>query len=126
MTLEGINEEEPMADSKKPSKNSTSKQAATPAKSTVKVAVKAAAKPVAPEKKPPARATKPKVAAAAKPARSRAKKPVIGQEQRRNYIEVAAYYIAARRNFAPGDPLQDWIEAEAEIDRLLVEGLLGN
>jgi hypothetical protein len=70
-------------------------------------------------------AAKPKVEASAKPVRSRAKKPTIGQEQRRNYIEVAAYYIAARRDFAPGDPLQDWIEAEAEIDRLLAEGRLG-
>lgn len=108
-----------MADSKKPTKTSASKRATTPAKS----AVKAAVKPVAPVKKPAA--AKPKVEASAKPVRSRAKKPTIGQEQRRNYIEVAAYYIAARRDFAPGDPLQDWVEAEAEIDRLLAEGRLG-
>ncbi len=116
-----------MADSKKPTKTSASKRASTPAKSTVKTAVKpavkSAVKPIAPVKKPAA--AKPKVEASAKPVRSRAKKPAIGQEQRRNYIEVAAYYIAARRDFAPGDPLQDWIEAEAEIDRLLAEGRLG-
>jgi hypothetical protein len=65
-------------------------------------------------------------AAAAKPARSRAKKPaVVSAEQRRNYIEVAAYHIAERRGFAPGDPLDDWAQAEAEIDRLIADGLLG-
>jgi hypothetical protein len=58
-------------------------------------------------------------------ARGNQSPPPIPQEQRRNYIEVAAYYIAARRGFAPGDPLQDWIDAEAEIDRLLREGRLG-
>jgi hypothetical protein len=31
-------------------------------------------------------------------------------------------YIAARRGFAPGDPLADWVQAEAEIDRLMAEG----
>ena len=71
----------------------------------------------------------PKVAlkpVAAKPARSRAKKPpAVAAEQRRYYVEVAAYHIAERRGFAPGDPLQDWVQAEAEIDRLIAEGLLG-
>ena len=65
-----------------------------------------------------------KATAPTKPAT--AKKPAaVAPEQRRNYVEVAAYYIAARRGFAPGDPLQDWIQAEAEVDRLLGEGLLG-
>jgi hypothetical protein len=65
-------------------------------------------------------------AAAAKPhSRKAAKAPGVGAEQRRNYIEVAAYHIAERRGFAPGDPLADWVQAEAEIDRLLREGRLG-
>jgi hypothetical protein len=38
---------------------------------------------------------------------------------------MAAYYIAERRSFAPGNPLEDWVQAEAEIDRLLAEGRLG-
>ena len=54
------------------------------------------------------------------------KKPAtVGAEQRRNYVEVAAYHIAERRGFAPGDPLADWIQAEAEIDRLIADGLIG-
>jgi hypothetical protein len=58
--------------------------------------------------------------------RPRAKKPGgVPAEQRRNYIEMAAYYIAERRGFAPGNPLEDWVQAEAEIDRLLAEGRLG-
>ena len=64
--------------------------------------------------------------AAAKPRNRKAPKvPGGGAEQRRNYIEVAAYHIAERRGFAPGDPLADWVQAEAEIDRLLREGRLG-
>lgn len=67
----------------------------------------------------------PKVAAP-KPAASRAKKPEgVSAEQRRNYVEVAAYHIAERRGFAPGNTLDDWVQAEAEIDRLLAKGLLG-
>lgn len=52
-------------------------------------------------------------------------KSAVPAEQRANYVEVAAYYIAERRGFAPGDPLADWIEAEAEIDRLLASGHFG-
>jgi len=92
---------------------------------------KLAAKPVQPVKaKAPAKA-KPAPEAvtattAAKPARTRARKPAgVPPEQRRHYIEMAAYYIAERRGFAPGDPLKDWVQAEAEIDRLLAEGRLG-
>ncbi|MCF8177452.1 MAG: DUF2934 domain-containing protein [Sulfuritalea sp.] len=62
-----------------------------------------------------------------KPARSpRKKKPaVVPVDQRKHYVEVAAYHIAERRGFAPGNPLDDWVQAEAEIDRLLAAGLLG-
>ncbi len=83
------------------------------AKAKVKVAAKAAPK------------SAPK-AAAAKSARSGAKKPAgVPLEQRRHYVEMAAYYIAERRSFAPGNPLEDWVQAEAEIDRLIAAGLLG-
>lgn len=63
---------------------------------------------------------------ATKAARPRARKSAkVSAEQRRNYVEVAAFYIAERRGFAAGDPLQDWVQAETEIDRLIAEGLLG-
>ena len=53
-------------------------------------------------------------------------KPVTSQretsrEERRQVIAVAAYHKAERRGFAPGGELRDWIEAEREIDRLLLE-----
>ena len=34
-------------------------------------------------------------------------------------IATAAYYLAERRNFAPGHELEDWIEAEKQIKTLL-------
>ncbi|MFN3883182.1 MAG: DUF2934 domain-containing protein [Rhodocyclaceae bacterium] len=50
--------------------------------------------------------------------------PELTPEQRRLYVEVAAYYIAERRGFVGGSELEDWVQAEAEIDRLLREGIL--
>lgn len=41
-------------------------------------------------------------------------------EERDRMIAEAAYYRAARRGFAPGHELEDWLAAEAEIDRELV------
>jgi hypothetical protein len=40
-------------------------------------------------------------------------------EQRQRMIAEAAYFLAQHRGFADGDPLQDWLAAEAEIDRAL-------
>ena len=40
-------------------------------------------------------------------------------EERWKVIAVAAYHKAEERGFAPGDELQDWVEAEKEIDTLL-------
>jgi hypothetical protein len=37
-------------------------------------------------------------------------------------IAVAAYHKAENRGFAPGGELQDWAEAEKEIDELLMSG----
>jgi hypothetical protein len=33
-------------------------------------------------------------------------------------VAVAAYYRAEKRGFAPGRELEDWLEAEAEIEQL--------
>lgn len=38
-------------------------------------------------------------------------------EERRRLIAVAAYYRAERRGFAPGCEMDDWLEAEAEIQQ---------
>lgn len=43
----------------------------------------------------------------------------VDRPDRQRMIAEAAYYIAARRNFNGGDPVQDWIEAERLINRVL-------
>ena len=81
-------------------------------------------------KKPSRRAARPKEAApvrkeeravrAPAPAREAGSAP-LSPEQRRRMITEAAYFRAARRGFSPGDPVRDWLEAEAEIDALLLK-----
>jgi chromosome segregation ATPase len=39
--------------------------------------------------------------------------------QRRQMIAEAAYFRAERRGFDAGDPIKDWMEAEAEVDARL-------
>ena len=34
-------------------------------------------------------------------------------------IAVAAYHKAEKRNFAPGNELGDWAEAEKEVEKLI-------
>jgi hypothetical protein len=34
-------------------------------------------------------------------------------------VAMAAYYRAERRNFCPGGELEDWLEAEREVDAQL-------
>lgn len=53
-----------------------------------------------------------------------ARKAAVDSEQRHNYIEVAAYYIAERRGFMDGHETEDWAMAEVEIDRMLLVGKL--
>ncbi len=56
-------------------------------------------------------ATKP---AAAKPALQK-----IDPEHRRRMIAETAYFIAEQRGFVGGSPLDDWLQAEVLVDRLL-------
>lgn len=86
-----------------------------PAKSAVK---KAAAKPGVAKPATPARQL-PVKAVRALPV---AVKPKISAEQRRHYVEVAAYFIAERNGFSASSVLDHWVQAEAEIERLLKEG----
>jgi hypothetical protein len=43
----------------------------------------------------------------------------LSEEERRNLIARAAYFRAEKRNFAPGQELEDWVAAEADVDREL-------
>ena len=130
-----------MASSKKTTSAVTdapSPKAKAPAKRTVPPAAPAdlapaAKQPVAKKvvaKKAVAKKAAVKSAAVAKavaPAKKKAKPGGTRVEpaQRANYIEVAAFYIAERRGFAPGNPEQDYLEAAAEIDRLIANGHFG-
>jgi hypothetical protein len=46
----------------------------------------------------------------------------ISSEERWKMIAIAAYHRAEKRGFAPGGEMQDWAEAEKEIDELLMSG----
>ncbi len=50
---------------------------------------------------------------------SKPDKSQVSPEQRTEMIATAAYYIAERRGFTPGDLEADWRAAETEIDLLL-------
>lgn len=43
----------------------------------------------------------------------------VSAEERDTLIARAAYFRAEKRGFAPGCELQDWVEAEAEVVRLI-------
>ncbi len=119
-----------MVTTKSVTKAASGKRAATVAMTSAAKAkpgpkAKLAAKPEPVAKATAAPKAAPK-AAAEKPVRSRAKKLTgVSLEQRRNYVEVAAYHIAECRGFTPGNPLEDWAQAEAEIDQLIADGILG-
>lgn len=87
---------------------------AVPAAATAALAP-APAKPEA-KAKPKASVAKPKAAPATKT------KITLNAEQRNHYVEVAAFYIAERRGFVPGNPAEDWCAAELEVDRLIATG----
>jgi len=111
-------------------KPAAKKTVATKTKAAAKVAAPVAAKavPVATPaavvaSKPAVKATAKKVSAAKtklKPSSSPA--PVLTSEQRTHYVSVAAFYIAERRGFTLGNPADDWLAAEAEVDRLIASG----
>ena len=55
----------------------------------------------------------------AKPAMADIPSISITSEDRWKMIAIAAYHKAEARGFAPGDEVQDWLEAEEEIDSLI-------
>jgi len=54
-----------------------------------------------------------------KPSRPDTSSIDITPEERWKMIAIAAYHKAEKRDFAPGNELQDWAEAEKEIDKLM-------
>ena len=123
-----------MATANKTSKPARTAAAAAP-KAAARAEVKTKAAPAKPAKssikksaglKKEAALTKAAAAPRKQPAKKAAgpAKPPISTEQRRHYIEVAAYFIAERTGFSASSALDHWTQAEAEIDRLLSEGKL--
>ena len=43
----------------------------------------------------------------------------ITPEERWRMIAVSAYHKSEKRDFAPGREVDDWLEAESEVDQLL-------
>jgi hypothetical protein len=61
---------------------------------------------------------------AAKPRKSKFEAPpgpgtAIGAHEREMMVARAAYFRAEKRGFAPGNELQDWVEAEVEVLQLI-------
>jgi hypothetical protein len=50
------------------------------------------------------------------------RKPAWTAEEVYRLTQQAAYYKAEARGFAPGQELDDWLEAEAEIRRVTSDG----
>ncbi len=55
-------------------------------------------------------------------ARARQPQRPITPEERQRMIAEAAYFRALRRGFASGGEVQDWLEAEADVDARLQSG----
>ena len=64
-----------------------------------------------------------KVATRKRSAKSQTAGAKMVPEQRQQLIAQAAYFIAERRGFAPGNELEDWLQAEAEIEALIKAAL---
>jgi hypothetical protein len=61
----------------------------------------------------------PKTASRAKGKSPAAAKSTGDGIDREEMIAVAAYFRAERRGFNYGDPVEDWLAAEAEVDAML-------
>lgn len=102
------------------------------AEAKIETAVKAK-KPAAAKTEKPAAAAKPasktaaskpatrKLATAKTAAKPKASKSNLSVTPEQRYIMIceAAYYRAERRGFSPENEIQDWLDAEIEINRLL-------
>src|SRR5690606_34067635 len=49
----------------------------------------------------------------------KAMEPHVDAEERTRMVAEAAYFRAERRGFSGGDPVADWVDAEAEVDAAL-------
>ncbi len=99
------------ASSKKTARKTSSKKSASKKKTAKK---KSAGKKSTVKKSSPA--------TAARQADSHLTLQKIDPEHRRRMIAETAYFIAEQRGFVAGAPLDDWLQAEVLVDRLLESG----
>lgn len=45
---------------------------------------------------------------------------------REQFIAVAAYFRAEQRGFAPGNEMSDWLDAEADMEKILGSGAIAS
>lgn len=71
--------------------------------------------------KAPGAGARRKAAPGAAANRRKAAPPMDGVTDRERYLLIAeaAYYRAERRGFAPGHELEDWLDAETEVGRMV-------
>lgn len=110
------------ASSKTAAKAPAKKTTATAAKAspTKKAVSKAAPKSVAPKTEAPVEKPKAPRKKAVPKNNASASGPLISVEERLRRIEEAAYYIAEKRGFSAGNPAEDWLLAERQIDNALL------
>jgi len=102
----------------KKAKTETKKTAAKPAAKKASSASKTSAKAkTATEKKAKTTSKKSTKAVTTKKAKSNGN----GTEKRSVLIQQTAYFIAEKRGFQGGDPVQDWLAAERQVDEMLKE-----
>jgi len=90
-------------------------------KSTIKTASKPASKVTATKKKVVKKAAVKKAAVkktAVKKAPSNANKIKVTLEQHHKMICEAAYYISLEKNYETVNPTEDWLQAEAAINKI--------
>ena len=103
-------------------KTSTANSEVTPKAKARAPAKKVVAAPAAAAKTPVKKSAAKKSSPAKTSATPMVTRPAVTPEQRHHYIEVAAFYVAQRRGFAPGNPADDWAMAEREVDGLIASG----
>jgi hypothetical protein len=97
-------------------KTETAPKTTAPAPQKTPRAASPAAKPAETKAAPAKTATKP---AAPKPT------PDITPEERWQMISEAAYFLAEQRGFSGGNPCDDWIQAELQVDTELRQRAAG-
>jgi hypothetical protein len=98
----GSTQDSTSADVVKSTKSTTRKTTGT----ATPTAPKAASKTAAPRKK-------------STPLASGGNAVQLTPEERQRFVSEAAYFIAERRGFAAGSHVEDWLQAESEIDQML-------